>query len=329
MLYSPATARVGKAREPGDTSMRELIFRRQPRFRPGRSTDQQSHVPDDLWRKCPGCGDLIYTRELERSLHVCPKCGHHFQLSSSERIELLADPGTFEPWDTSLRTADPLGFTVGEERYAERARSTAGRAGVDEALITGRIEIEGRPLAIAVTDFAFMGASMGSVYGEKLARACRRAAEGGMPLVTVNSSGGARMQEGLFSLMQMAKTTAAFDLLRAARVPHISLLVDPCYGGVTASYATTADVIIAEPGARIGFAGPRVIEQVTRQKLPEGFQSAEFLLEHGLIDRVVPRGELRKTLSRLMLVFAPERVPATSPAGEPVAVGSSAADERR
>src|SRR5690606_26405140 len=157
-----------------------------------------------------------------------------------------------------------------------------------------------RPLAVAVTDFAFMGASMGSVYGEKLARACRRAVEGEMPLLTVNSSGGARMQEGLFSLMQMAKTTAAFDLLRAARLPHISLLTDPCYGGVTASYATSADVVIAEPGARIGFAGPRVIEQVTRQKLPEGFQTAEFLLEHGLIDRVVPRSELVKTLKILI-----------------------------
>ncbi|HLT21465.1 MAG TPA: acetyl-CoA carboxylase, carboxyltransferase subunit beta [Thermomicrobiales bacterium] len=309
--------------------MRELIFRRQPRFRPGRSDEQQTSVPDDLWRKCPGCGDLIYTRELERSLHVCPKCGHHFRLSSGERIELLADPGTFEPWDANLRTADPLGFTVGEERYAHRARSTAERAGIDEALITGRIEIDGRPLAVAVTDFAFMGASMGSVYGEKLARACRRAVEGEMPLLTVNSSGGARMQEGLFSLMQMAKTTAAFDLLRAARLPHISLLVDPCYGGVTASYATTADVIIAEPGARIGFAGPRVIEQVTRQKLPEGFQSAEFLLEHGMIDRVVPRAELRPVLGRLMAIFAPGREQAEAPEGEAVTVGSGTADERR
>jgi acetyl-CoA carboxylase carboxyl transferase subunit beta len=283
--------------------MRELIFRRQPKFRPGRSGDQRASVPDDLWRKCPGCGDLIYTREVERSLHVCPKCAHHFRVSAEQRILMLADPDSFTAWDTGLSTADPLGFSVGDERYAERARSTAERTGIEEALTTGHVTIDRRPLAIAVTDFSFMGASMGSVYGEKLARACRRAVEAGIPLLTVSSSGGARMQEGLFALMQMAKTTAALDVLRDARLPHFSLLADPCYGGVTASYATTADIVLAEPGARIGFAGPRVIEQVTRQKLPEGFQTAEFLLQHGLIDRVVARSELRQTLHSLMAVF--------------------------
>ena len=286
--------------------MREIIFRRQPKFRAGRSDDQQSSVPDDMWRKCGGCGDLIYARELERALHVCPRCSHHFRLSAQARIGLLADPDSYEPWDATLTSSDPLQFAVGDERYIDRARSQASRADVNEALTTGLIAIEGAPLAIAVTDFAFMGASMGSAYGEKLARACQRAARRGLPLLSVSSSGGARMQEGLFSLMQMAKTTAAFDLLRAARLAHISLLVDPCYGGVTASYATTADIIIAEPGARVGFAGPRVIEQVTRQKLPEGFQTAEFLLDHGLIDRVVQRSELRGTLSTLMRVFGPQ-----------------------
>ena len=202
-----------------------------------------------------------------------------------------------------MSPSDPLGFTVEGERYIDRAQANAARAAVNEALTTGQINIEGVPIAVAVTDFAYMGASMGSVYGEKIARACQRAERRGLPLLTVSSSGGARMQEGLFSLMQMAKTTAAFDILRASRLPHFSLLVDPCYGGVTASYATTADVIIAEPGARIGFAGPRVIEQVTRQKLPEGFQTAEFLLDHGLIDRVVPRSELRRTIATLMRLF--------------------------
>ncbi|MEZ4520257.1 MAG: acetyl-CoA carboxylase, carboxyltransferase subunit beta [Thermomicrobiales bacterium] len=305
MLYSAATARV-VVREPGETLMRELIFRRQPKFRPGRSDDRQSSVPDDMWRKCSGCGDLIYARELERSLHVCPRCGHHFRLSAAERIGLLADPDSFEPWDERLSTGDPLDFKIGDERYGQRAKAIAERSDINEALVTGKIEINGAPVVIAVTDFSFMGASMGSAYGEKLARACQRAVAQRLPLLTVSCSGGARMQEGLFSLMQMAKTTAAFDLLRKHRLPHFSLLVDPCYGGVTASYAATADIVIAEPGARIGFAGPRVIEQVTRQKLPDGFQTAEFLLDHGLIDRVVPRAEHRTTLETLMRLFGRE-----------------------
>lgn len=303
--------------------MREIIFRRKPSFRTGRSDDQQSHVPDDMWRKCGGCGDLVYARELERALHVCPRCSHHFRLSARERIELLADPDSYEPWDESLTASDPLGFAIGDERYIDRARSIAGRSDINEALSSGRIEIDGRPLVIAVTDFSFMGASMGSAYGEKLARACQRAAERGLPVLTVSSSGGARMQEGLFSLMQMAKTTSAFDLLRSARLPHFSFLVDPCYGGVTASYAASADIVMAEPGARIGFAGPRVIEQVTRQKLPDGFQTAEFLLEHGLIDRVVPRTELRATLTTLIDLFVPQATTARTKTGNLAGSGAS------
>jgi acetyl-CoA carboxylase carboxyl transferase subunit beta len=204
---------------------------------------------------------------------------------------------------------------------------TAERSGVDESLTTGPNEKDGRPLAIAVTDFSFMGAGMGSVYGEKLARACARAAEQRMPLLTVSSSGGARMQEGLFALMQMAKSTAALNLLRDAQLPHFSVLADPCYGGVTASYATTADIVIAEPGARIGFAGPRVIEQVTRQKLPEGFQTAEFLLQHGLIDRVVPRAALRPTLASLMAVFAACPAPATPSTDRELVLAASGASD--
>lgn len=275
--------------------MRE-IFRRQPKFRPDDGARKRAQVPDDLWRKCPSCGDLIYARELERNLLVCPKCGYHYRLSARQRIDQLADDGSFTEWDAGLRTADPLDFKVGNERYGDKARSTVERAGVSEAVVSGWLMIDDRAFAVVVTDFSFMGASMGSVYGEKLARAAERAVEQGIPLVTISASGGARMQEGMLSLMQMAKTTAALSVLGEARIPHLSIMVDPCYGGVTASYAAVADVVMAEPGARIGFAGPRVIEQVTRQKLPEGFQTAEFLLEHGLIDRVAPRDQIRESL---------------------------------
>lgn len=285
------------------TPMREL-FRRQPKFTPTGEDDHRSPVPDDLWVKCPKCGELVYTKEHMRSLRVCQRCGHHFRLSASERIEMLADEGSFAEWDADVTTSDPLGFVVDDEAYLAKAQKTATRSGVGEALISGRLKLDSKPVAVVVTDFSFMGASMGSVYGEKLARACERAVEDGLPLLTVSASGGARMQEGLFSLMQMAKTTAALTRLGEARLPHISLLTDPCYGGVTASYATVADVILAEPEALIGFAGPRVIEQITRQKLPPGFQTAEFLLEHGMIDQVTPRHSMIKTLSTLFDLYA-------------------------
>ncbi len=282
--------------------MREL-FRRQPRFTASDDEDARTQVPDDLWVKCPKCGELAYTKEHLHAHRVCQRCGYHFRLAARERIALLADEGSFVEWDTELATADPLGFSVDGESYAEKARKTTTKSGVAEAVVSGQIEIDGQPLAIVVTDFSFMGASMGSVYGEKLARAAERAVAGCTPLLTVSASGGARMQEGLFSLMQMAKTTAALTRLTEQRLPHIALLTDPCYGGVTASYATVADVIVAEPGALVGFAGPRVIEQTIRQKLPEGFQTAEFLLEHGLIDQVVPRAALTSTLALLMRIY--------------------------
>jgi acetyl-CoA carboxylase carboxyl transferase subunit beta len=285
--------------------MREL-FRRQPKFTPLTAGEDESRhqVPDDLWVKCPTCGELTYHKEHLRSLRVCQRCGHHFRLAAAERIEMLADEETFEEWDSEIATADPLGFAIDGESYLTKAAGTARKSGVSESLLSGMIQIDGRPVALVVTDFAFMGASMGSVYGEKLARACERAVDAGMPLVTVSASGGARMQEGLFSLMQMAKTTAALARLGHARLPHISLLTDPCYGGVTASYATVADIIIAEPGTMIGFAGPRVIEQITRQKLPPGFQTAEFLLEHGMLDQVVPRGNLVNVMSSVLELYA-------------------------
>ncbi len=288
--------------------MRE-IFRRQPKFSADEREDSRSQVPDDLWVKCPSCKELSYTKEHLKALRVCHRCGYHYRLPALDRVLMLADEGSFEEWDHELTTADPLDFRVGEESYLDKAVSTSRRSGVGEALLSGSVVLDGRPLAIVVADFAFMGASMGSVYGEKLTRAAERCLDLEVPLLTVSSSGGARMQEGLFSLMQMAKTTSALTRMGHARLPHISLLTDPCYGGVTASYATSADVVIAEPGARIGFAGPRVIEQVTRQKLPEGFQTAEFLLEHGLIDRVVPRSDLASTLATLIDIYQHARRP--------------------
>ena len=282
-------------------AMRDF-FQRRGKFRPQESEEERADhpIPDDLWIKCPKCGELIYSRELERNDHVCPKCAYHFRLRARQRIALLVDPGSFVEWHANVRPEDPLQFTDGAGPYDRKLEQTQGKSGEQEALIVGRATIDGLPLSLAVSDFDFLGASMGSVYGEKLVRAIELAAERREPLVTVSSSGGARMHEGLFSLMQMAKTVAALARLGRAGVPHLALLADPCYGGVTASYATVADVVIAEPGALIGFAGPRVIEQITRQKLPEGFQTAEFLLEHGMIDMIVPRPELRPTLGTLL-----------------------------
>ncbi len=278
------------------------FFHRQGKFRP-RSTEEatgDSAIPEDLWVKCPKCGELIYSKELAHNAQVCPKCNHHFRLGARERITLLADEGTFVEWNRGVSPEDPLEFVDPKGSYAEKLVQTQSKTGETESLITGLSQIEGRPVVTIVTEFGFMGASMGSVWGEKLARAVERAAADGLPVLTVNASGGARMHEGLFSLMQMAKTVAAFDRLGRAHLPHFSLLVDPCYGGVTASYATVADVILAEPGALIGFAGQRVIEQVTKQKLPEGFQTAEFLLDHGMIDLIVERAALRSAIARLI-----------------------------
>jgi acetyl-CoA carboxylase carboxyl transferase subunit beta len=286
-------------------AMRDF-FHRRGKFRPEESDDERAtlHIPEDLWIKCPKCGDMIYSRELERSLHVCPKCDYHFRLRARQRLTQLVDPGSFVEWHVNLRPEDPLHFADSGGPYDQKIEQTQGKSGEQEALVVGRGAINGRMACLAVSDFEFLGASMGSVYGEKLVRAIESAAERREPLLTVSSSGGARMHEGMFSLMQMAKTVAALARLGRAGVPHIAVLADPCYGGVTASYATVADVVIAEPGAMIGFAGPRVIEQITRQKLPEGFQTAEFLLEHGMIDMIVPRPELRDTLSTLLHHFS-------------------------
>lgn len=304
------------------------FFQRRGKFRPQTAEGEGGGqpIPEDLWVKCLKCGELIYSRELDQNEQVCPKCSYHFRFRARHRISSLVDEGSFQEWDASILPEDPLAFTDGAGPYDLKLAQTQKKSGEPEALLTGFATIEDAPLAIAVSDFEFLGASMGSVYGEKLVRAVERATEHAYPLLTISSSGGARMHEGLFSLMQMAKTVAAFSQLGRAGLPHIAVLADPCYGGVTASYATIADVLIAEPGALIGFAGPRVIEQITRQKLPEGFQTAEFLLAHGMIDMIVPRAELRSTLGSLLRLYgacgSADVVVAAGMAGEREPVGS-------
>ena len=289
--------------------MREL-FRRQPKFSPAAQGEEAVSIPDDLWTKCPKCNELQYSKDAERHLFVCPRCRHHARLTARQRINSLVDETSFIEFDSLLKPDDPLEFVANGDAYRDKTAAAARKTGSNEALICGSATISGQPISIAVTEFGFLGASMGSVYGEKLVRAIERAIEERRALITVSSSGGARMHESMFSLMQMAKTTAALAHLGDAKLPHIAILTDPCYGGVTASYATVADVIVAEPGAMIGFAGPRVIEQVTRQKLPEGFQTSEFLLEHGMIDLVVQRAELPDRIGTLLKHFAAiNRVP--------------------
>jgi acetyl-CoA carboxylase carboxyl transferase alpha subunit/acetyl-CoA carboxylase carboxyl transferase beta subunit len=261
-------------------------------------------TPDDLWVRCAGCQQLIYRREFENNLQTCSKCSHHARLSARERIETLADVDSWHEEDAGLVPGDPLQFVSLGQGYPAKLAETQQKTGLDEALLSGRAEVDGAPVRLAACDFGFLGASMGSVVGEKVARAAERSAQDRLPLVLVSSSGGARMHEGIYSLMQMAKTSAAIARLGHARVPFISILTDPTTGGVTASFASLGDVILAEPGALVGFAGPRVIEQTTKQKLPPDAQRPEFLLKHGMIDAVVHRRELRTVLAKLLRLFA-------------------------
>jgi acetyl-CoA carboxylase carboxyl transferase subunit beta len=295
------------------------LFRRGPkRFTPA-ERDSGQRIPDNMWVKCPSCGDLTYVKQLQDNLRVC-KCGHHMRLSAREWLSLL-DQGTFIEEDAGLAPQDPLEFVSAKDNYAQKLRETQEQTGLYDALIAGSGAIDGRRLQITVSEFDFIGGSMGSVFGEKLARAAERAADQGVPLLTITATGGARQHEGALSLMQMAKANMALTRLAAAGQPHIALLVDPCYAGVLASYASVADVIIAEPGARIGFAGRRVIEQTIRQKLPPNFQTAEFLLDHGMIDMVTQRTELRATLIKLLGLY--DREPA--PVSPDIAVHSNGA----
>jgi acetyl-CoA carboxylase carboxyl transferase subunit beta len=255
-------------------------------------------LPTDVFEKCPGCGEILYRERLAQNLHVCPTCGHHMRISAEAYLSILLDSETFEELDEGLRAADPLEFRD-LKPYPERIAQAEAK-GKTEAVITGTGEIEGIPVVIAVMDFGFIGGSMGSVVGEKVARAARTALAARSPLVIVSASGGARMQEGIYSLMQMAKTSTELARLHDAGIPYVSVLTDPTTGGVTASFSMLGDVNIAEPGALVGFAGPRVIEETIKQELPEGFQRAEFLLEHGMVDLVVDRRDLKEAVALVL-----------------------------
>ncbi len=276
-------------------------FRRRS-IRPERSDSKKVTVPEGLWIKCNNCAEIVYSKEIDRNLKVCPKCDYHFRISARERIELLVDPGTFTEFDSQLQSEDPLGFKD-SQKYVDRIKTARKKTGLNDAVISGICTLDGVQVVLSVFDFFFMGGSMGSVVGEKITRAAEKAVEEKCGLIVISSSGGARMQEGALSLMQMAKTSAALARLRRERLPFISVLTDPTTGGVTASFAMLGDVNLAEPKALIGFAGPRVIEQTIRQELPEGFQRSEFVLEHGMIDRIVNRKELKKTIVNLLRAF--------------------------
>jgi acetyl-CoA carboxylase carboxyl transferase subunit beta len=260
-------------------------------------------IPEGLWVKCDSCKEIIYRAEVDRAGRVCPKCRYPFRIGARERIAALLDEGSFEERERGLASRDPLAFKD-TKRYTERLAAARAKTGLEEAVVCGLGRIGGHPLALAVFDFGFLGGSMGSVVGEKITRTIELAIEKRVPLVIVSASGGARMQEGILSLMQMAKTSAALGRLAAVGLPYLSLLTDPTTGGVTASFAMLGDVILAEPRALIGFAGPRVIAETIREPLPEGFQRSEFLLAHGQIDLIVERRELRETLRRLLSFFS-------------------------
>jgi len=257
---------------------------------------------EGLWVKCEGCKQILWKKALEANLQCCPKCNYHFKMSARARLEMLFDHARYTEHDTHLATSDPLGFKD-TKSYRERLKKAEKATGLKDALITGDGSLEGKPLIIGAMEFNFIGGSMGAAVGEKITRAIDRCIAEKLPLVIVSCSGGARMMEGAISLMQMAKISAGLARLDEIRKPYISVLTDPTTGGVTASYAMLGDLIVAEPGALIGFAGPRVIEQTIRQKLPEGFQRSEFLLAHGMVDAIVPRKELKAYLARALSLF--------------------------
>jgi acetyl-CoA carboxylase carboxyl transferase subunit beta len=259
---------------------------------------------DGLWSKCPECSQVVYRKDLIANSSVCAGCGHHVRIDSGERIRLLADADSFLPLDEDLSPSDPLAFKD-RRSYADRLRDSQKATGLRDAVVTGLCRLEGQPLALGVMDFRFMGGSMGSVVGEKLTRLIETATSRGLPLLIVCASGGARMQEGMLSLMQMAKISGALQRHRDAELLYIPLLTHPTTGGVTASFAMLGDLILAEPKALIGFAGRRVIEQTLREKLPEGFQTAEYLRDHGFVDAIVPRTQLRSTLATLLQLHTP------------------------
>ncbi len=274
-------------------------FKRKPQPPP---TDRKE-IPDGLWTKCNSCGDVIYVRELEKSLWVCRKCSYHFRIRPEDYISILLDAESFQEFDTGLVSLDPLGFRD-SKKYPDRIADARRKTGKNDAVICGIAKVSGRDVSFAVMDFSFIGGSMGSVVGEKISRTIERAIDRHIPLMIVSCSGGARMQEGILSLLQMAKTSALLARLAETKSPFISILTNPTTAGVMASYASLGDVIIAEPGALLGFAGRRVIEQTIGQKLPDDFQTSEFFLNHGFLDRIVPRPELRETVNLLLEYLA-------------------------
>jgi acetyl-CoA carboxylase carboxyl transferase subunit beta len=255
---------------------------------------------DANWAKCLSCAAVLRKKTLEETSGVCPECGHHHKITAWQRLEMLSDPNSFTEWDRNLVSQDPLGF--GQE-YLDKLAKDRQKTNLTDAILTGRCTLDRRPMAIGIMDFRFRGGSMGSVVGERLMRLLERAIEQRIPSVVVTSSGGARMQEGMLSLMQMARTSAAVRRVNEAGLPYITILTDPTTAGVAASYASLGDVVLAEPKAIIGFSGARVIEQTIRQKLPPGFQTSEFYLEKGFIDRVVPRADMRSTLSGILNIL--------------------------
>ncbi|MDE3111828.1 MAG: acetyl-CoA carboxylase carboxyltransferase subunit beta [Chloroflexota bacterium] len=268
---------------------------------------RRRELPSHLWTQCPDCAEMLFNKQLVRNMNVCPKCEHHFKIGARERIELLADKGTFEERDADLTSGDPLSF-VDSKPYRERIEAARIKSGATDAVITGTAAVGGVPVELAVMDFDFIGGSMGSVVGEKITRAAERALARRAPLVVVSASGGARMQEGTLALMQMAKILSAVSRLGDAGIPYISVLTDPTTGGVLASFASLGDVVLAEPKAYIGFSGARVTDQTIGERLPAGFQRAEFVLEHGFIDQVVPRAQLKERIAFFLAALRPKPV---------------------
>jgi len=272
------------------------------RKKEGLKAVDKKDLPDGLWEKCENCGEIIYKKELERRLFTCPKCDYHFRVGYEFYVSLLIDEETFEEFNANIMATDPLNF-VHSKKYSDQYASTVKKTGLKEAVITGTGKLEGNDVVIALMDFRFLGGSMGSVVGEKISRAIDKALENRWPMIILSSSGGARMHEGILSLMQLAKTSSKLARLARHKVPYISILTNPTTGGTTASYAMLGDINLAEPGALIGFAGPRVIKQTIRQDLPAGFQRSEFVQEHGFIDLIVHRSELKRRIAGLLEFF--------------------------
>jgi acetyl-CoA carboxylase carboxyl transferase subunit beta len=264
--------------------------------------EKKKDMPEGLWVKCPSCGESLYEQTLAKSLRVCNHCGHHFTLNSEERIAALVDDGSFEEIDANLDSVNALGF----KDYLSKVKAYQAKTGLTEAVVTGRGRIDGIPVVLAIMDFRFLGASMGSVVGEKITRAIELATKEECAVIIFSASGGARMHEGILSLMQMAKTCGALARHGAANLPYVSVLTHPTTGGVTASFATVGDLILAEPKCMIGFAGPRVVKETTHSDLPPGFQTAEFMMEHGLVDMIVPREKMRETLAKVLKYIKPK-----------------------